>query len=327
MAILVTGGAGYVGSHTIVELLARNEKIIVIDNLERGHQKAVLGGYLSVGDLRNDEFLENIFKKNSIEAVIHFAAYSEVEESALKLYKYYENNIFSTLKLIEKMIKYDVRKIVFSSTAAIYGNPTITPIDENSPETPINPYGETKLAVEKILKWYNIAHDMSYISLRYFNACGAHSNGKIGECHKPETHLIPLILKSILKKENKVEIFGNDYNTRDGTCIRDYVHVTDLAFAHILSLEKIRKENVASIYNLGSGCGFSVNEIIETVRKITKTNIKGEVKPRRAGDPDVLVAKCKKIEKELKWKPKYDLQKMILSAWKWHKNHPNGFED
>lgn len=326
MAILVTGGAGYIGSHTVYELLKRGEDVVIVDNLSKGHEEAVLGGKFYKGDLRDDDFLDRVFRENDIEAVIHFAAFSLVGESVGIPLDYYENNFVSGLKLLKKMNEYKVRKIIFSSTAATYGEPENIPILESDRTVPTNPYGETKLSVEKMLKWSDAAYGIKYVALRYFNACGADSSGRIGEDHNPESHLIPIVLKKALDSSGSVTIFGDDYPTKDGTCVRDYVHVTDLANAHILSLEKLRRENESGIYNLGSGTGFSVKEIIEMASMVTGIKIPYVYGSRRAGDPAVLVASSEKIKKELGWKPEFDdIGKIIETAWVWHKNHPYGY--
>lgn len=328
MAILVTGGAGYIGSHTVAELLDASEEVVVIDNLQKGHKSAVLGGKFCQGDLRDDEFLTRVFSDNNIEAVVHFAADSLVGESVENPLKYYNNNVVSTLRLLGKMNEFGVKKIVFSSTAATYGEPENIPILETDRTIPTNPYGETKLSVEKALKWADNAYGIKYVSLRYFNAAGAHTSGKIGEDHTPESHLIPIILQAALGKRDSIKIFGDDYSTPDGTCIRDYIHVTDLAQAHILALKKLRDGGSSDIYNLGNGRGFSVKEVVELARKVTGINIKAEISPRRPGDPAVLVASSERIQKELNWQPKYnELGTIIETAWKWHKNNPDGFRD
>lgn len=328
MAILVAGGAGYIGSHTAAELLALNEDVIILDNLQKGHKGAITGGKFCQGDLRDDEFLDRVFRENDIEAVIHFAADSLVGESVTEPLKYYNNNVVSTLRLLTKMKECGVKKIVFSSTAATYGEPESIPIVETDKTVPTNPYGETKLTVEKALKWSDNAYGIKYVSLRYFNAAGAHISGKIGEDHTPESHLIPIILQAALGKREYIQIFGDDYETPDGSCIRDYIHVTDLAQAHILALGKLRNGGDSSVYNLGNGKGFSVKEVINLARKVTGVNIKEVMGGRRAGDPAVLVASSEKIQKELNWKPKYnELSTIIETAWNWHKNHPNGYED
>ena len=326
MAVLVCGGAGYIGSHTVAELLDRGEEVVVVDNLQKGHKDAVLGGKLMIGDLRDDAFMDTVFRENQIDAVIQFAADSLVGESVTDPLKYYKNNVVSTLCLLDKMRTYGVDKIVFSSTAATYGEPKNIPILETDPTVPTNPYGQTKLAVEMALKWCEKAYGIQYTALRYFNAAGAHISGKIGEDHAPESHLIPIILQAALGQREHIAIFGTDYDTPDGTCIRDYIHVTDLADAHLLALDKMRKDGKSNTYNLGNGNGFSVKEVIELARQVTGIAIPSVESERRAGDPAVLVASSEKAQKELNWKPRYnDLATIIESAWKWHKNHPNGF--
>lgn len=328
MAILVCGGAGYIGSHTAYELYKKGEDVIVVDNLITGHKKAVLGGKLYVGDLRDSEFMDKVFEENDIEAVIDFAAFSLVGESVSKPLEYYENNVYGTMCLLKKLVKYGVKKIVFSSTAATYGEPERIPIKEEDSTVPTNPYGETKLAVEKMLKWCDNAYGIKYVVLRYFNVAGADVSGMIGEDHNPETHLIPLILQVPLGKRDCINVFGDDYETKDGTCIRDYIHVTDLADAHILALDKLRRDNSSATYNLGNGEGFTVNEVIDAARRVTGHPIPAKVVARRPGDPAKLVASSEKIIKELGWNPQHDtLEEIIDTAWKWHKSHPNGFDD
>ncbi|MDK2804995.1 UDP-glucose 4-epimerase GalE [Thermoanaerobacterium thermosaccharolyticum] len=328
MSILVCGGAGYIGSHTAYELYKKGEDVVVVDNLITGHKKAVLEGKLYVGDLRDSEFMDKVFEENDIEAVIDFAAFSLVGESVGKPLDYYENNVYGTMCLLKKLAKYGVKKIVFSSTAATYGEPERIPIKEEDSTVPTNPYGETKLAVEKMLKWCDNAYGIKYVVLRYFNVAGADESGVIGEDHNPETHLIPLILQVPLGKRDCINVFGNDYETKDGTCIRDYIHVTDLADAHILALNKLRRDNSSAIYNLGNGEGFTVNEVIDAARRVTGHPIPAKVVARRPGDPAKLVASSEKIINELGWNPQHDtLEEIIDSAWKWHKSHPNGFGD
>lgn len=327
MAVLVCGGAGYIGSHTVAALLNRNEDVVVVDNLITGHKEAVLGGKLYTGDLRDEAFLDKVFTENEIEAVIDFAAFSLVGESVVEPFKYYENNVYGTLCLLKAMNKHNVKKIVFSSTAATYGEPERIPIEEDDVTNPTNPYGETKLAVEKMLKWADTAYGIKHVALRYFNVAGAIETGEIGEDHSPETHLIPIILQVALGKREKIMIYGDDYPTNDGTCIRDYIHVMDLAEAHILALDKLRKYNKSDVYNLGNGEGFSVKEVIATARKVTGHPIPAEIAGRRAGDPAVLVASSKKIIEELGWNPEHaSLEEIIESAWNWHKSHPEGFK-
>ncbi|WP_248929190.1 UDP-glucose 4-epimerase GalE [Paenibacillus hamazuiensis] len=326
MAIMVTGGAGYIGSHAVAELLARGEEVVVVDNLQQGHREAVLGGKLYVGDLRDKDFMGSVFKENEIEAVIHFAANSLVGESMQNPAKYYHNNVYGTLCLLEAMNEHGVKKIVFSSTAATYGEPERVPIQENDRTLPTNAYGETKLAMEKMMKWFDTAHGIKYVSLRYFNAAGAHESGRIGEDHDPETHLIPIILQVALGQREHISVFGDDYDTPDGTCIRDYIHVSDLADAHVLAVEKLRRGGDSGIYNLGNGKGFSVNEVIEIARRVTGHPIPAVVQARRAGDPAVLVASSERCRAELGWQPKRDsLENIIASAWAWHQAHPQGY--
>lgn len=326
MSILVCGGAGYIGSHMVAHLLENNKEVIIVDNLQKGHKESLLGGKLYIGDLRDSEFLDKVFKENSIEGVIDFAADSLVGESVKDPLKYFNNNVYSTINLLTTMKNFGVKYIVFSSTAATYGEPENTPILEDDKTYPTNPYGESKLTVEKILKWCDNAYGIKYTALRYFNASGAHINGKIGEDHNPETHLIPIILQAALGKREKVSIFGDDYPTKDGTCVRDYIHVSDLASAHLLALERLKRTGESKIYNLGNGEGFSVKEVIETCKKITGVKIKSEISTRRAGDPAILIASSKKAIEELNWNPKYNsLENIIDTAWQWHKTHPNGY--
>lgn len=327
MKILVLGGAGYIGSHTVYELIDRNYEVVIVDNLETGHIEAVHEkATFYQGDIRDRVFMDSVFEKESIDAVIHFAAYSLVGESMSDPLKYYDNNLYGTKVLLDSMVAHGVDKIVFSSTAATYGEPERVPILETDPTNPTNTYGETKLSMEKMFKWTGLAHNLRFVSLRYFNACGAHKSGKIGEAHNHETHLIPLILQVLNKQREAISIYGNDYDTKDGTCVRDYIHVTDLASAHILAVEYLVKGNESNIFNLGNGVGFTVNEVIETARKVTGEEIKEIVTPRRAGDPATLIASSEKAKTILGWKPEHaDLEEIIESAWNWHKNHPNGF--
>ena len=328
MAILVLGGAGYIGSHTVYELIDLGEDVVIIDNLETGYIEAVHEkARFYKGDIRDRAFLNEVFEKEKIEAVIHFAANSLVGESMSNPLKYYDNNLCGTKVLLEAMVAYGIDKIVFSSTAATYGEPENVPILETDRTEPTNTYGETKLSMEKMMKWTSKAHNLRYVALRYFNACGAHESGEIGEAHNPESHLIPLILQVPNKKREAISVYGEDYDTKDGTCIRDYIHVTDLAQAHILAVEYLRKGNESDIFNLGNGIGFSVKEVIETARKVTKDPIKAIVTDKRAGDPAQLIASSEKAQTVLGWVPQHaDLEKIIESAWKWHKNHPNGYQ-
>jgi len=328
LAILVCGGAGYIGSHAVAELLSRNEEVVIIDNLQTGHQEAALkGASFYNGDLRDEAFLRKVFQENEIEAVMHFAADSLVGESVTDPLKYYDNNVYGAVCLLKVMKEFDVKQIVFSSTAATYGEPDRVPIMETDPTDPTNPYGETKLAIEKMLKWSEKAYGIRHVVLRYFNVAGAHVDGLVGEDHQPETHLIPIILQVALGKRDKIMIFGDDYPTADGTCIRDYIHVMDLVDAHILAVERLRKGGESTVYNLGNGTGFSVKEVVETARKVTGCPIPAEVAERRAGDPAQLIASSEKAVKELGWQPKYaELETIIDSAWKWFKAHPNGYQ-
>lgn len=329
MAILVCGGAGYIGSHTVARLVEKGKEVIVFDNIQKGHKKAVPEEVkLYVGDLRDKDALEKVFSENNIEAIIDFAADSLVGESVTVPLKYYNNNMYGTMCLLEKMQEHEIKYIVFSSTAATYGEPESIPILETDKTMPTNPYGETKLSVEKMLKWSDNAYGIKYTALRYFNAAGAHIDGYIGEDHSPESHLIPIILEVALGKRDKIYIFGNDYPTEDGTCVRDYIHVTDLADAHILALERLQNGGESTVFNLGNGKGFSVKEVIEVAREVTGRDIKVEEAGRRAGDPAVLIASSEKAVKELKWEPQYNsLERIIESAWKWHVNNPDGFGD
>ncbi len=329
MSILVVGGAGYIGSHTALELIRAGHDVVVADNLVTGYRKAVPAkARFYEGDLRDFDFLDNLFQKENIDAVIHFAAYSLVGESVTNPLKYYENNLYGTKVLLDAMVKNKVDKIVFSSTAATYGEPKNIPILESDPTCPTNPYGETKLAMEKMFKWTAKAHNLRYVSLRYFNACGADESGTIGEAHNPESHLIPLILQVPNGKRETISIYGTDYDTPDGTCIRDYIHVTDLAQAHILAVKYLTDGGESNIFNLGNGVGYSVREVIETARKVTGHPIPATETPRRAGDPARLVASSEKAKKILGWNPMHDsLEEIITSAWKWHKNHPNGYDE
>ena len=329
MRILVLGGAGYIGSHTALELVKAGNEVVIADNLVTGYRKAIPeGAKFYEGDLRDSDFLDNLFHQENIDAVIHFAAYSLVGESVTNPLKYYDNNLYGTKVLLEAMVKNNVGKIVFSSTAATYGEPENIPILESDRTCPTNPYGETKLAMEKMFKWTAEAHGLRYVSLRYFNACGADESGTIGEAHNPESHLIPLILQVPNGKRETISIYGTDYDTPDGTCIRDYIHVTDLAQAHILAVQYLNNGGESDIFNLGNGVGYSVREVIETARKVTGHPIPATETSRRAGDPARLVASSEKAKSVLGWKPVHDsLEEIIASAWNWHKNHPNGYDE
>lgn len=329
MSILVCGGAGYIGSHTVHELINQNKDVIIVDNLQSGHMKAVNSkAKFYKGDIRDSEFLDRVFSENNIEALIHFAANSLVGESMTKPLLYFNNNIYGIQILLESMVKHNIKHIVFSSTAAVYGEPKRIPILEDDETNPTNPYGETKLTMEKMMKWVSNAYGISYVSLRYFNAAGALEDGSIGEEHSPESHLIPLIFQVLLKKREAITVFGEDYDTPDGTCTRDYIHVLDLADAHIKAVEYLQRGNESNIFNLGNGFGFSVKEMIDSARATTNENISVVVGERRAGDPTRLIASNEKVRKILGWTPKYrDVKDIIKTAWTWHKNNPNGYED
>ncbi|MBE5927294.1 MAG: UDP-glucose 4-epimerase GalE [Lachnospiraceae bacterium] len=328
MTILVLGGAGYIGSHTVYELVDKGYDVVIADNLETGHIEAVhKNARFYKGDIRDREFIDDVFDKEKIDGVIHFAANSLVGESMTNPLKYYDNNLCGTKVLLESMVAHGIDKIVFSSTAATYGEPEKLPIRETDKTEPTNTYGETKLSMEKMFKWTALAHGLRYVSLRYFNACGAHESGNIGEDHATETHLIPLILQVPNGKREAINIYGDDYDTKDGTCIRDYIHVKDLAQAHILAMEYLAKGNESNVFNLGNGVGFTVKEVIDAARRVTGHEIKAVVTPRRAGDPAVLIASSEKAKEVLGWRPQHaDIEGIIESAWKWHKNHPDGFE-
>lgn len=327
MAILVLGGAGYIGSHTVYELIDAGKDVVVVDNLATGYAEAVHPkAHFYKGDIRDRAFCDHVFNAEHIEGVIHFAANSLVGESMTNPLKYYDNNLGGAKVLLESMVAHGIDKIVFSSTAATYGEPERVPILESDRTEPTNTYGETKLAMEKMFKWVSKAHHLRYVSLRYFNACGAHASGEIGEAHNPESHLIPLILQVPNGKREFISIYGDDYPTPDGTCIRDYIHVTDLAQAHILAMDYLMKGGESNIFNLGNGVGFSVNEVIDTARKVTGHPIPAKMAKRRAGDPAQLIASSEKARTVLGWKPEHDsLEEIISSAWNWHKNHPNGY--
>ena len=329
MSILVCGGAGYIGSHAVYQLIAKNEDVVIVDNLQTGHRGALNPkAKFYEGDIRNYQVLDKIFTENNIEAVIHFAANSLVGESMQKPLLYFNNNVYGMQVLLESMVKHKVDKIVFSSTAATYGEPERVPIMEDDRTLPTNTYGETKLTMEKMMKWVSKADGVRYVSLRYFNAAGALDDGSIGEAHKCETHLIPLILQVPLGKRDHITIFGDDYDTPDGTCLRDYIHVIDLADAHILALDYLRKGGESNIFNLGNGKGFSVKEMIEAAKKVTGKDIKVEIGARRAGDPAKLIASSEKAHKILGWTPNYtNVENIIKTAWIWHQSHPNGYGD
>lgn len=325
--ILVAGGAGYIGSHMVALLVKRGYEVIVADNLRTGHWQAVKGAKkLYVGDLRDNAFLEQVFSENDIDGVINFAAFSLVGESVTNPLKYYGNNVEGAVSLLSAMKAHGVDKMVFSSTAATYGEPEKQPIEEHDRTEPTNPYGATKLAIENMLKWCDRAYGIRYAALRYFNAAGSDTETGIGEDHDPESHLIPLVMKAALGQRDHIGIFGEDYPTADGTCVRDYIHVNDLAEAHLLALEYLAGGGSSDVFNLGSGDGYSVKEIIETARRVTGREIKAAVEPRRAGDPSVLIASNKKAAEVLGWKPVRGLEQIISDAWAWHSGHPNGYK-
>ncbi len=329
MKVLVLGGAGYIGSHTVYELVAAGAEVVIADNLETGHREAVHPeAAFYEGDLRDRAFVDRVLEAEpGIDAVIHFAANSLVGESMTNPLKYYDNNLCGTKVLLESMVAHGVDKIVFSSTAATYGEPERVPILETDRTVPTNPYGETKLSMEKMFHWTGLAHGLRFVSLRYFNACGAQADGRIGEAHAPETHLIPLILQVPNGQRETISIFGDDYETKDGTCVRDYIHVTDLAQAHILAVRYLMKGGQSDIFNLGNGVGFTVKEVIETARRVTGHPIPAVISPRRAGDPAKLIASSEKAKQVLGWKPEHaSLEEIIASAWNWHKGHPNGYQ-
>lgn len=324
MNILVTGGAGYVGSVVAEELIAQGHNVAIIDNLQQGHRDAVpAAAKLIVADIRQDEALDEVFNQTHFDAVMHMAAETVIEYSITDPGRYFDNNIIGGINLLASMLKYGVRKFIFSSSAAVYGEPESIPIEEDHPLRPVNAYGESKLIFERILGWYGRAYSLKHISFRYFNAAG--SSEYRGEDHHPETHLIPSILSAVLSNDSRVKIFGTDYPTEDGTCIRDYIHVTDIARAHLLGLEKL-DEFSGRVYNLGNGTGFSVLEIIAAVEKVTSTKIQTITCPRREGDPAVLVASLEQARAELGWKVKFpDINTIISSAWQWLREHPYGY--
>ena len=319
MAILVCGGAGYIGSHINKELYKEGYETIVYDSLIYGHEKAVKWGKFIKGDLADADALNEVFEENEIEAVFHFAAFAYVGESVKEPEKYYYNNVVNTLNLLRVMRKHGCNKIIFSSTCATYGEPERIPITEDMPQHPINPYGATKLMVERIFKDYHEAYGLEYVVLRYFNAAGADPDGDIGESHDPETHIIPLVLDAAGGQRPDIKVFGTDYNTSDGSCIRDYIHVTDLASAHLLSLHHLEKEKGSDFFNLGNARGTSVLEVIDAVRRVTGRDFKVVQAERRAGDPAKLVGSSDKAVKVLGWKPQYaDIDIIVEHAWKWH---------
>ncbi|AWP36228.1 UDP-glucose 4-epimerase GalE [Heyndrickxia coagulans] len=329
MSILVLGGAGYIGSHAVYQLIDQKYDVVVIDNLQTGHRAAIHPkAKFYEGDIRDRAFMQEVFEKEKIDAIIHFAANSLVGESMEQPLKYFDNNVYGTQIVLEMMKEFHVPHIVFSSTAATYGEPEHVPITETMPTVPTNTYGETKLTMEKMMKWCEKAYGIKYVALRYFNVAGARSTGEIGEDHHPETHLIPVVLETVLGKREAITIFGEDYDTKDGTCVRDYIHVEDLIDAHILALQYLKNGGASDVFNLGSSNGFSVKEIVDTVREVTGKGFNVKIGDRRAGDPSTLIASSDKAKRVLGWNPKKtDIRQIIKDAWNWHESHPNGYDD
>ena len=328
MSVLVLGGAGYIGSHAVYQLIDQKSDVIIIDNLQTGNRKAIHPkATFYEGDIRDVQFMREVFEKESIDAVVHFAANSLVGESMEKPLEYFDNNVYGTQVLLQVMTEFNVKKIVFSSTAATYGEPESVPITEDMKTNPTNAYGETKLAMEKMMKWCEQAYGLRYVSLRYFNVAGARESGEIGEDHRPETHLVPIILEAALEQRPHITVYGEDYDTPDGTCIRDYVHVEDLINAHLLALDYLNNDGVSDVFNLGSSEGFSVKEMIATARTVTGKEIPEKLGERRAGDPSMLIASSDKAATILGWQPtRTSIEKIIQDAWNWHVNNPDGFQ-
>lgn len=328
MSILVLGGAGYIGSHAVDQLINKGYEVIVIDNLQTGHRQSIHEkAKFYQGDIRDKKFMQDVFTKETIDGVIHFAASSLVGESVEKPLVYFNNNVHGTQITLEVMEEFGVKHIVFSSTAATYGEPKEMPIVETMPTNPENPYGESKLMMEKMMKWCDKAYGIRYVALRYFNVAGAKSDASIGEDHDPETHLIPIILQTALGQREYLGIYGEDYDTPDGTCIRDYVYIEDLIAAHIAALDYLQNGNESNIFNLGSNTGYSVKEMLEAARAVTGKEIPAKVLPRRLGDPSKLVASSEKAKMVLGWEPQVtDIKQIIKTAWEWHVSHPKGYE-
>jgi UDP-glucose-4-epimerase GalE len=325
--ILVVGGAGYIGAHMCKHLAHRGYTPVVLDNFIYGHRDAVRWGPLIEGDLADQRLLAQVFKRYRFDAVMHFAAFCYVGESVLDPGRYYANNVAATLNLLQTMIDHGINNFIFSSTCATYGEPQALPLTEDHPQQPINPYGRSKLMVEQICDDFARAYGLRHISLRYFNAAGADPDGELGEDHRPETHLIPIVLQTALGQREKVAVFGHDYTTSDGTCIRDYIHIVDIAQAHLLALECLLNKGTGGCYNLGNQKGHSVIEVVETARRITGHPIPTVADARRKGDPAELVGSSAKIKRKLGWSPRYsDLETIIKSAWQWHRRHPHGFK-
>ena len=325
--ILVVGGAGYIGSHMCKRLAKHGYLPIVLDNLSRGHEKAVKWGPFFEGSISDRNILKRVFSENRIDAVMHYAAYCYVGESVTDPSMYYQNNLADTICLLSEMVEAEIKKIVFSSSCAVYGEPEEIPITENHPQNPVNPYGRTKYMVEQVLDDFGYAYGLESVSLRYFNAAGADPEGELGEDHNPETHLIPLTIQAAAGKREEIRIYGNDYPTRDGTCIRDYIHVEDLAESHLLALKRLLSGEGGGTYNLGNGQGYSVREVIDITRRITGKPIKDRAVDRRDGDPAVLVGSSDKAAHELDWNPRFpDLESIVETAWHWHQKYPNGYD-
>ncbi|WP_125580969.1 UDP-glucose 4-epimerase GalE [Levilactobacillus cerevisiae] len=329
MTVLVLGGAGYIGSHAVDRLITKGYDVAVVDNLVTGHRAAVNDkARFYEGDIHDQAFLNDVFDKEDIEGVMHFAAFSIVPESMEKPLKYFDNNTAGMISLLEVMNKHNVKRIVFSSTAATYGEPKQIPIKETDPQIPTNPYGESKLMMEKIMGWSDKAYGIKFVALRYFNVAGAKEDGSIGEDHHPETHLVPIILQVAAGERKELSIFGSDYPTKDGTNVRDYVQVVDLADAHILALEYLKAGNDSNAFNLGSSTGFSNKEMLEAARKVTGKEIPAKMAPRRAGDPSTLIAASDKAREVLNWQPQFDnVEDIIRTAWNWKQTHPQGYND
>lgn len=328
MAVLVVGGAGYIGSHAVYQLIDAGQEVVVIDHLKSGHREAIHPkARFYEGDIRDRPFLDTVFETETIDQVIHFAAFSLVGESMEHPLAYFDNNVYGTQVLLEAMMAHDVKQIVFSSTAATYGEQEQMPILETAVTNPTNAYGETKLMMEKMMRWCETAYGLNYVALRYFNVAGARSTGEIGEDHTPETHLVPLVLEVANNQRPVISIYGDDYATEDGTCIRDYIHVEDLIDAHLLALEYLKQGNTSDVFNLGSSRGFSVREIIEAARRVTGHAIPEQVVARRAGDPSTLIAGSDKAKTVLGWNPsRTDIETIIQDAWRWHEQRPQGYK-
>ncbi|HBV98540.1 MAG TPA: UDP-glucose 4-epimerase GalE [Desulfotomaculum sp.] len=328
MNVLVCGGAGYIGSHTVRELVKAGHAVVVLDNLSRGHRKAVKNAILVEGDIADGSLVSDLVRSYGIDGCMHFAALSQVGESVRRPDAYYFNNLVKSINLLDTLVGTGVKYFIFSSTAAVYGNPKELPLGENHRTMPANPYGAAKLAFEEVLKWYSRAFGFKYINLRYFNAAGSDKNCDIGEDHTPETHLIPLVLQAASGKKTEISVFGTDYPTHDGTCIRDYIHVTDIALAHLLALDYLYSGKPSDCFNLGNGCGYSVLEVVKIAEEITGRPIPLKLVNRRPGDPAVLIASSEKAQKVLGWQPQHSNLKTILeTAWDWHRKHPDGFGD